>query len=225
MFRNRQTFLFAAVMAAATAVLCGGCSDSGIAKAIAESRYAKDDISRYATVTIGTQTWTARNLDLKTGDSWCYDNDQSNCEEYGRLYDYYTAVRICPNGWRLPTVDDWRVLIENTGGTGKTPYDNSGRAPENLRAKRGWSSGHQGTDAYGFSALPGGNVYNGNNGNDFNEAGESGYWWATGTYYDERRAYSVMIRSSDMGKYGQAQYIEILMGGESEGQSVRCIKE
>ena len=42
--------------------------------------------------------------------SYCYDDNPENCEKYGRLYDLPVAVKACPKGWRLPTLDEWSDL-------------------------------------------------------------------------------------------------------------------
>jgi uncharacterized protein (TIGR02145 family) len=106
----------------------------------------------YKTVKIGKQTWMAENLNIKTGVSWCYGKNESNCKKYGRLYDWATAKGACPSGWHLPTREEWEELIEAIGG-------DDDFAGKKLKSKTGWG-GHEGsgngTDDFGFSAMPGG---------------------------------------------------------------------
>jgi len=71
----------------------------------------KNDIKLYKTVKIGSQLWMAENLNFKTGKSWCYENDDYNCNTYGRLYDWNTAIKACPSGWHLPTRREWSEVV------------------------------------------------------------------------------------------------------------------
>jgi uncharacterized protein (TIGR02145 family) len=123
----------------------------------------------YKLVNIGTQTWMAENLNFDASDSKCYDNINTNCDTYGRLYDWETAKTACPKGWHLPSNDEWDVLIATVGKP---------TAGTKLRARTGWStsSGYTvGTDDFDFSALPGGySPYD----NGFRDSGRFGFWWS-----------------------------------------------
>jgi uncharacterized protein (TIGR02145 family) len=157
------------------------------------------------TVKIGEQTWMAENLNIKAGNSWCYDGDDSNCDRYGRLYDWATAKRVCPAGWHLPTRQEWDDLIEEVG------KNVSGKR---LKSKSRWKNNGNGTDDYGFSALPGGYRYSDGN---FNTAGNFGYWW-TATEYGSGYAYNRYMHYDDDGvgeNYGDKSY----------GFSVRCVRD
>jgi uncharacterized protein (TIGR02145 family) len=116
---------------------------------------------KYRTVKIGGKTWMAENLNYKTGNSWCYGGDNSNCEKYGSLYDWNSAKMACPAGWRLSSREEWQTLDDFAGGKA-------------LKSTNGWYNNGNGTDDYGFSALPGGFR---RAGGDFDDAGKYGYWW------------------------------------------------
>lgn len=94
----------------------------------------KRDGHVYATVTIGEQTWMAENLNYETeSGSSCYDSNDKDCEKYGRIYQYGAILDttsngyslrwtndpyvqgICPDGWRIPTYNDWNTLATSIG--------------------------------------------------------------------------------------------------------------
>jgi len=126
----------------------------------------------YRTVKISGRTWMAENLNFTINNSWCYNETDSNCVRYGRLYIWPAAMNACPAGWRLPTRQDWDDLILAAGGS---------TSVRKLTSK----TVRNGTDDYGFSALPGG--YRGSGGfrdavqrgsGGFRDLGRSGTWWS-----------------------------------------------
>jgi uncharacterized protein (TIGR02145 family) len=168
------------------------------------------DGNLYRTVKIGGLTWMAQNLNYKTAGSRCYDNVLSRCKQYGMLYDWNTANAICPAGWHLPTVIEWQDLFERAGGT-----DIAGKK---LKAKSGWGGSDgggngNGTDAYGFSAMPGGRYSGGN----FHYAGSFGGWWTDA----ERDSGSAWRR----GIQYDYDIVDMRNGGKGDGLSVRCVAD
>jgi len=155
------------------------------------------DGKKYKTVKIGEQVWMAENLNYKIGNSVCYDNKPENCQKYGRLYDWTTAISgICPKGWHIPTNTEWDELyhyVDGTSGT-KSPYE-SKTAGKYLKAKSGWNDYKgNGEDTYGFSALPGGEGPDDKGYLDVNfyGIGDYGSWWSaseTGNKYNAYRRY------------------------------------
>jgi uncharacterized protein (TIGR02145 family) len=161
------------------------------------------DVKSYKTVTIGAKRWMAQNLNIKTEGSWCYDNKESNCDKYGRLYNWDAAMRACPAGWHLPTRQEWNDLVKSSGGK---------KAGEALKSSSGWNNRGNGTDAYGFSALPGGARYGGG---IFDDAGHYGFWWAATEYGAWGADYRYIYYYDD--------YVDSDSDGKSYAFSVRCV--
>ena len=140
----------------------------------------------YKTVVIGDQTWFARNLNYEVEGSRCYGDDPANCDIYGRLYDWETAMEVCPNGWHLPNEDEWMELIrfveDDVGAEHHYNPHTSQTAGIYLTATSGWNNnaGGNGTDNYGFYALPGGGI---NSDSSLTAAvGYGGVWWSATEY-------------------------------------------
>jgi len=170
------------------------------------------DSKTYRTVRIGTQTWMAENLNYQTSSgSWCYLNSADSCTKYGRLYDWAAAKTACPTGWRLPDTADWRRLVTTAGGT----YSGAGKK---LKSTSGWNNyigqSGNGTDDYGFSALPGGT--RDYDDGSFSYAGVIGYWW-TATESGGGNAYGRFMT------YDFDGVVEVY-NNKGYGFSVRCVE-
>jgi uncharacterized protein (TIGR02145 family) len=177
----------------------------------------RDYGKKYKTVKIGYRTWMAENLNLEVGVSRCYNNNPDNCEKYGRLYNWTTAMEACPSGWHLPSKAEWDEILNWVGGTKV--------AGAKLKASSGWNgyngvSGN-GTDEFGFSALPGGGYSGGN----FDDVGYFGYWWSASQYYNSYSgfggsdaAYALRMDYNNEGTDGVVNYKNRLF-------SVRCLQD
>ena len=193
------------------------------------------DGKTYKTVTIGTQTWMAENLNYKTVDSYCYNDNESNCTKYGRLYTWAAAMDsvgtwstnskgcgyygttcsptypvrgICPEGWHLPTKAEFETLFTAVGG--------QSTAGKMLKSTSGWNGSGNGTDAYAFSALPSGlRYYNGDW--DFDDEGYTADFWSS-TELNSVDAYGMYLSYTGDSAYlgNNLKYI---------GFSVRCLKD
>jgi uncharacterized protein (TIGR02145 family) len=126
------------------------------------------DGKEYPQVEIGGKTWMAANLNYAADGSKCYNGLEANCNIYGRLYNYATASNACPRGWHLPSNEEWTALTTAVGGIAG--------ATAKLKAKSGW--GQNGTDDYGFAALPG--SYGVSSVLGFGTA-KGGFWWSATT--------------------------------------------
>lgn len=73
----------------------------------------------FKTVKIGNQEWMANNLNVNVPGSWPYNEDPAMGAKYGRLYTWEAAVKACPKGWHLPTLEEWTELLNYLGGEEK----------------------------------------------------------------------------------------------------------
>ncbi|WP_295098139.1 fibrobacter succinogenes major paralogous domain-containing protein [uncultured Fibrobacter sp.] len=163
------------------------------------------DGKKYRTIKIGNQTWIAENLNYETRDSYCYQDDEINCSKYGRFYKWNAAIKACPSGWHLPSKAEFETLFNSVGGRQV--------AGKSLKSKKGWKNGGDGTDAFGFSALPAGDV------DDNGLYGHEGlaYFWSS-TEYNSNDAYDMYLYFNDV----SANLFRTSKYGVS---SVRCVMD
>lgn len=194
-------------------------------------------------VTIGTQNWADKNLDvatysdgtiipqvtdqaawttLSTG-AWCYyNNDPSNGDTYGKLYNWYAVAgiwndlsktdtsqrkKLAPTGYHIPTGIEWAKLSNYLGGAVV--------AGGKMKATTIWNSPNQdATNSSGFTGLPGGcrdgiGAFVGNR--------ISGIWWSS-SEADATSANNIYLHylfKSIGATYPSKKY----------GVSVRCVKD
>ena len=218
------------------------------------------DGKTYRTVVIGeganARTWMAENLNyadsLKTPslkeNSWCFHNNEKNCDVAGRLYTWAAAIDsvklatdadnpfvcgnnikcdftevvqgICPDGWHLPNNDEWYILMAALGED-KSAYTNE--VGTKLKAKKGWLRNGNGLDVVGFSAVPAGSSVK-NSGKisfyDYNLYTDYDqlYIWGT-SEYDAHSAYPL-----NMSNYNSSAKLAANVN-KNRGYSVRCIKD
>ncbi len=198
----------------------------------------------YKTVKIGDQTWMAENLNFDPGQggsgdakydwSWCFNNEPKNCDVAGRLYTWAAAIDsvklandaenprdcgdgkacylsstvqgICDKGWHLPTRMEWKALFTAVG--------DQSTAGVVLKSQVGWYNDGNGTDAFGFSALPAGYSIDKDH---FYNAGLNADFWSS-TEYASKYAYDMYM----------TYYFEdalVTDFNKSYGYSVRCVKD
>lgn len=207
------------------------------------------DNQTYKTVTVGSQTWMAENLNYDynvptrelNSSSFCYKKNESYCEQYGRLYLWSAAMDsaakfsnatmgcgdemicgarekvrgVCPEGWHLPSDDEWNHLLIAVGGTSK--------AGALLKSSDGWGDGFNGTDAYGFSVLPAGYRSQGDQSGSgsFSNATTRGYTY----FWSSTESSSAQSHVKTWGfNYGSE---EVSPRGNFKGAaySIRCVKD
>ncbi len=198
----------------------------------------------YQTVKVCGQWWMAENLkvtryrngddianvtgnaeweDLVSGAYCSYDNNESNVAAYGRLYNWYAvadARDIAPEGWRVPTDDDWKQLEmclglsqEEADDTGWRGTDEGGQLKETGTTY--WQSPNNGaTNESGFSALPAG--YRTSYGY-FSSMGYLANFWSSVESDSERGWYRYLFNEySGISRYDYPK---------SGGYSVRCVRD
>jgi len=168
------------------------------------------DGQSYDIVQIGSQTWMAENLNYEVEGSACPEGDNRNCSKYGRLYTWEVACTVCPEGWRLPDSADFAALIVQAGGA-----EIAGGA---LKSTSGWFKKGNGTDDYGFNALPAGYRLGGESASGkFDGIGGYAHIWSATETADGLAYYMLLDFSVPAAKIGAF--------GKDEARSVRCLKK
>ena len=185
----------------------------------------------FKTTTIGSQVWMAENLNVahfQNGDpiphvknaeewvqageagqpAWCYfNNDPANGKQFGRLYNWYATVDergLAPEGWHVPSDEEWTTLSESIGGMAD--------AGTKLKSRTGWSQGN-GTDDFGFNGLPAA----GRSGvNGFTGQGTVAVFWST-TSKSRSFAWYRVLHARRTGIFKEND-------DKMSGFSIRCLK-
>lgn len=113
------------------------------------------DGQTYQSIQMGSAWWMAENLNYDAGQgSYCYENNATLCQVYGKLYTWEAAMRSCPQGWHVPSLKEFEAMININGGTEVA----GGKLKDYER--QFWKTNNVGaTNEVGFSALPAGRRY------------------------------------------------------------------
>jgi len=183
----------------------GGSGGSG------DSIITDSDGQTYGTIQIGTKLWMAKNLNYASPNSHCYNENQNNCDIYGRLYNFDAAQIVCPTGWHLPSNSEWDALTDYLGGN---PSNAGGKLKETGFTH--WNSPNAGaTNESGFTALPGGIRYSNGTYGYINQRG----YFLSSTEISSTEAYNRVLYSSLSG-----YSINFGEDDKNNGMSVRCVK-
>lgn len=202
-----------------SAVAIGIDPSTVVAGILTDSR----DGQTYRTVKIGEQVWMAENMNYKVEDSYCYNDEDGNCDKYGRLYTWKAAVAACPSGWHLPTSYEYWMLIDAAG--------RERVAVKTLMSTNGWQGDVNGSNVYTFTMLPGGVNFSGH---DYQGEGEIATFWSIGApspteYIEHIRAVEagyddlIFIGAEDFFFVADGDVITGLLV-EEDGASVRCVE-
>ena len=177
----------------------------------ASSNTLKDsrDGKTYKTVKIDNRVWMAENLDYETANSICGEMEYLTVS--GCLYSWDKAKTACPVGWRLPSQAEWNTLIEFVG--------DSATAGKILKATNTWSDKGRykdGTDDYGFTALPGG-VRLPQKGKTHQSFVSSGAFFWSVTEVDDDESITLVLRYEN-------DAATLFENYKDAGVSVRCVK-
>jgi uncharacterized protein (TIGR02145 family) len=187
----------------------------------------------------GDLVWMAANLDIGTRingslnasdnqeiEKYCYQNSDVNCEHYGGLYSWDEMMQynytespqgICPDGWHIPSYEDWKLLEMELGMTREQADAPDWRGSDQggkLKATDLWASPNEGaTNETGFTALPAGSMDN--TGYFSGESLFTDYWASS---WEEPNPWY---------RYLSADRADIYRtrGNRGYGTSVRCVKD
>lgn len=198
------------------------------------------DNTLYKTVKIAGKWWMAENLRYlpnvtipttgsdSVGYRYVYNQTACGCmgkaraninyKTYGTLYNYTSAIESVPEGWHIPSHEEWQELFvfmsKNTGNdtTNTDAFENIG---PHCKAQNGWQQNTACTNDYGFGILPGGKRDAENS--SFTGVDELCFFW-TDSVIDNSMATAIGFFLNDKQVYIGEQH-------KSNGFSVRCVKD
>jgi uncharacterized protein (TIGR02145 family) len=185
-----------------------------MAENLKSSLYQNGDSINYVKKEVASATWK----DLSEG-SYTFHNDSA----FGHLYNFKAIEdnrKIAPQGWRVPTDADWKILEQYIGMSEDAANAFGWRGEKEANHlvsefSKGWPefSPLYGDDKFGFNALPGGCI---TLLNEINSASNTAFWWT-----------STPDTSGVFYRYIDYQQTRILRSTTSPlyGMSIRCIKE
>ena len=196
----------------------------------------QDNSGSIKTVTIGKQVWMLENLNVATfkngveipkvqdesawskavnnqQPAWCYYyNDKKNGDKFGKLYNWYAVVDnngLCPQGWHVPSYDEWVILTDYLGGS-----QFAGGKMKEVGITNWNSPNISATNLSLFTGLPGGaRSYGG----DYLDIGNDGYWWSSTEANTDDAWYRDL--SNDDGDADRGR------NNKGLGFSVRCLRD
>ena len=202
---------------------------------------------QFDSIKIGNQEWMTRNLDVdrfrngdliphaesneewkKAGDNeqpaWCYyDNDPENGKKYGKLYNWFAVNDprgLAPEGWHVPTAEEWTSLVEFLGGKDIASYK--------MKSLEGWEESKDkddkiqngnGDNSSKFNGLPGG--YRNSDGSFFNIRNGAFFWSATENDFNTAWYRSLFISNGNVYRNN----FFYIYNNKSVGASVRCLRD
>jgi len=161
-------------------------------------------------------TWMAQNLAYNAGNGCItYNKDENIVDSVGYLYDYFVALRVCPDGWFLPSNNQWNDLISEFGIDGFTyDYQVNNDAGYVLKSANIWTD-YSGSDSIGFNVIPSG-IFSYSD-NAFYDIDKGAFFWSqTAAGNDYVYIYYMLNNSNAVNRTNQAY--------KKDGYSVRCKK-
>ncbi len=215
----KKALIFMGIMA----LLASGCGNADCETADGTLGTVKIGDYEYKTTVINCQTMMAENMRSSAADTtngiYAPGGREENVATYGHLYTWEAALKVCPNGWHLPSKKEFSQLLRYVKRNAKT--ENVWQA---LVAKETtWTNiSNQGTDEFAFAALPAG-YYDASLAGNYGGFGSGAYFWAA-TEEDSEFAYRLSLYSmvNDMSYYGVH---DVDSDDKTFGQSVRCFKD
>jgi uncharacterized protein (TIGR02145 family) len=191
-------------------------------------------------VTIGTQIWTSKNLDVstfrngeaipeaKSKEEWAkayknktaafcyYDYDNKNGKVYGKLYNWYAVNDprgLAPKGYHIPSDEEWTILTNKLGG--------EEIAGKKMKSKSGWAKSYtksvNADNSSGFNGLPGGYCDDYGSFGGFNYITKNGYFWSSSDINIDLAWNRYLFNgNTSLGRSNN---------NKSDGFSVRCLRD